>query len=570
MAKSTKIGAIRAPQLVGMFGPGSIVNLERLSVMPSGVGRWPSYDDSSRIESRTFADQIGARSLIATSSMTNLGIQVVLFPQQFVCRHCGTVQKKTSIRNDDLKIGFKCYHDCGPLYPSRWIKYCEAGHIEDFDYRFFVHKSSGCTERVYLVSGASLSDTWVICECGDRKAMIDAYGTKASNVQCAGNSPWLGTHEHCTAQPKISMKSASDVYFGAVRSGISIEPESDPLISRAFAKLSELVELGTKEDAKSHLRKLKFFAEADAIDVDRAVNEYFIATESPTTYKDRRRQEFEALARDSGSPSEDLHVERLDPKDVRPFGFSGLFAVRKLREIRALVGFRRGGMPSDPSFDDLEAPEQLASVGPDGVFPAYENRGEGIFLTLDQDWLKAWLSRPAVRKRIQAFDLAETRWRKSSGRLGAQRSRGIYVLAHTFAHLLIRQLSLISGYSQASLRERIYASEDSDMPWAGLLVYTASSDADGSLGGLVAAATDGRVEHVLTEAFVSLQICSSDPVCALQTPKGFRKMNGAACHGCVVLPETCCERNNFFLDRSLVVPNTVTDDTVELCYSKPR
>jgi hypothetical protein len=569
MIKRKAIGQIRAPQLVGMFGPGSIVNLEKLSIMPSGTGQWPN---GPVIQSPTFAQQIGARTLIDTAEMADRGVSATLFPREFVCRQCGTIQKKTSVKDRELREGFRCYHDGGPLYPSRWIIYCENGHIDDFPYDYFVHGATKCADRITLRTGASLSETWVECRCGMRKSMIDAYGPKSPPIRCSGELRWMGKPSECDARPKVSMKSASDVYFGAVRSGISIEPESDPLVAKVFEFLSEVdpTHLESKDKARSALKIWSGFGQANAQDLDRAINEFFIAREHPTSYGDRRRIEFDALSRSSGSPRDDLYVEALDATNVSAYGFSGLYAVRKLREVRALVGFRRGGMPSDPSFDGAESLETLAPVGPEGSFPAYENRGEGIFLTLNPTWMKAWLGRPSVQARAKSFEAAERRWRKSSGSMGRERSRGIYVLAHTFAHLMIRQLALICGYSQSSLRERIYASEDGATPWAGFLVYTASSDADGSLGGLVAVATDGRVADVIAEALDSLRICSSDPVCALQTPRGFRRLNGAACHGCVVLPETCCERNNHFLDRTVSVPGTVSDQAQSLCYSTPH
>ena len=568
--KSNTIGDIRAPQLVGMFGPGSIVNLEKLSVMPLGTSQWNDF--GATIESTTFRQQIGASRLIDTAKLADSGIGVTLFPKTFICRTCGTIQKKHALKDFELRQGLHCYRgDGGQLYPSRWIVYCESGHIDDFSYSYFLHGNSSCPERLILETGATLATTWVRCECGARKSMIDAYGQRVPATRCSGRSPWLDQTVDCSAKAKISMKSASDVYFGAVRSAISIEPESNPLVRAVFEKLNSADPsyLNEQTKAKNILKPYLPFSQANDIDLDAAINEFFLARHDQTTYRDRRRIEFEALAKSCGSPREDLYVEAMEPAGLADRGFNGLFAVRKLREVRALVGFRRGGMPPDPAFDDAGRDEELAKVGPSGVFPAYENRGEGIFMTFDPARLSSWLDRPAVRKRIAMFESAERRLKASSGSESLPRSRGLYVLAHTFSHLMIRQLALLCGYSQSSLRERIYAGADDATPWAGFLIYTSSSDADGSLGGLVGIATDGRVETVLQEALESMRICSSDPVCALQTPRGFRKMNGSACHGCVVLPETCCERNNYFLDRTFVVPGTVSDDTLELCYSNP-
>ncbi len=566
MGKPRVIGTVRAPQIVGMYGPGAIVNLEKISVMPIGVNAWP---DAPRIASPAFMREIGAERLIDCAALAKIGIPSTLFPRTFVCRLCGTIQQKEKIEEQDLKFGFTCYLDKGPLYPSRWIVYCENGHIADFGYRSLIHGSTSCNERMWLSTGASLAETFVHCACGERASMELAY-RKESRRRCSGKELWTSKQSPCDAASRVSMRSASDVYFGAVRSAITIDPESDPLVAQGFDVLGIATNAvrADRGKARDALRNSRFFEEAADEDVDRVLDAFFKAQLEPAEYRDRRYQEYNALARSSGSPRDDLYVESIPSDDLSHFGIRGLYAVRKLREVRALVGFMRGGMPSDPAFDEAASNvEKLASLGKEGFYPAYENRGEGIFVTLDPERLSQWIAGTGVVRRVEAFARAEGKWRAASFPHLVVRNRGIYILAHSFAHLLIRQVSLVSGYSQSSLRERIYASADEDTtPWAGFLVYTASSDADGSLGGLVAQAVDRNIGRIIDGAHQALQVCSSDPICALQVPVGFRKMNAAACHGCLVLPETCCERNNYFLDRNFVVPHTIHDATADLCF----
>jgi hypothetical protein len=53
------------------------------------------------------------------------------------------------------------------------------------------------------------------------------------------------------------------------------------------------------------------------------------------------------------------------------------------------------------------------------------------------------------------------------------------------------------------------------------------------------------------------ELCSNDPVCAQHQPENpheRRFLQGAACHGCLLIAETSCEQHNDFLDRALVVP----------------
>lgn len=536
--------------------------------MPQGVNTWNTGVPT--ISSPTFARQIEAEKLIDCSALVGAGVPVRLFPRTFVCRSCGTIQSRDSLRQNDIKRGFQCYHDSGPLYPSRWIVYCASGHIDDFDYWALAHGKNACSSRIVLETGASLAETFVSCECGARASMADAYSAKSTRAFCSGVELWSGQHVQCSKRIKVSMRSASDVYFGAVRSAITIEPESDPLVAFAFEELGRAatsIQID-RGKAKDRLRGSQGFELVAEEDIDRVLDAYYKARDEPGQYRDRRYQEFQALARNCGSPEDDLYVERITVEDLADLGIDGIFAVRKLREVRALIGFKRGGMPPDPAFDEIDGPEEeLATLGREGLFPAYENRGEGIFISLSPSKLEKWLDRAVVQGRVDQFARAERRWRTQSGASHVEKRRGYYILAHSLAHLLIQQIALVSGYSQSSLRERIYASEDgSASPAVGVLVYTASSDADGSLGGLVAQATDGNIRKLIESAFEAMQLCSSDPICALQRPVGFRKMNAAACHSCLVLPETCCERNNFFLDRIFVVPHTVHDDAAELCY----
>jgi len=121
-------------------------------------------------------------------------------------------------------------------------------------------------------------------------------------------------------------------------------------------------------------------------------------------------------------------------------------------------------------------------------------------------------------------------------------------MAHTLAHLLIRQLSLECGYSSSSLRERIYAGND----MCGLLIYTASADSDGSLGGLVQQGRRDRFNATMQALLESAQWCSSDPLCMEHDPHLTGKLNGAACHACSLVAETSCVLANRFLDRALV------------------
>ena len=132
------------------------------------------------------------------------------------------------------------------------------------------------------------------------------------------------------------------------------------------------------------------------------------------------------------------------------------------------------------------------------------------------------------------------------------------MLLHSLSHLLMAELAIECGYPASSLKERIYALADEAVGGApircGILIYTASTGALGTLGGLVATAT--RIAFTIEAALQRALVCSNDPVCADHSPdkrSGDRASHGAACHGCLLVAETSCEMRNMFLDRAFVV-----------------
>jgi hypothetical protein len=126
-----------------------------------------------------------------------------------------------------------------------------------------------------------------------------------------------------------------------------------------------------------------------------------------------------------------------------------------------------------------------------------------------------------------------------------------YIMLHSLSHLLITAVSLECGYAASSIRERIYAGAAG----YGILLYTGSPGSEGTLGGLVEVGK--RIEYHLARALELGSLCSNDPVCAQHEPDNVQEerfLHGSACHGCLLIAETSCERRNEFLDRALVVP----------------
>jgi hypothetical protein len=230
--------------------------------------------------------------------------------------------------------------------------------------------------------------------------------------------------------------------------------------------------------------------------------------------------------------------------------------VHRLREVSAQVSFTRFEAITPDAEGELELGVQPASLAREiSWLPAVENRGEGIFVAFKRDDIDAWARRLDVIARgkllIRGFD----RWcadHKSSRR----NFPGLpYLMLHSLSHLLMTAVALECGYPASSIRERVYAGQAG----YGILIYTGSPDAEGTLGGLVEAGR--RITEYLDAALDAGKLCSNDPVCAEHSPDNEhdrRFLLGAACHGCLLIAETSCEQHNDFLDRALVVP-TICD-----------
>jgi hypothetical protein len=224
---------------------------------------------------------------------------------------------------------------------------------------------------------------------------------------------------------------------------------------------------------------------------------------------------------------------------------AGAGQVRRVREVRALRGFRR---------HTAESALIPADLGPDQrrfpTYPAIEMFGEGIFLRFDEDELARWEAQPAVQARagILVRRRADSAW---ASRLDVPEPR--YIALHTLSHLLIRRLAFASGYASAALQERIYANSGRSDRTAGILIYTAAGDAQGTLGGLVRLGHPDKLIPLLIAALDDADFCSNDPVCIESDRQGSSHLNLSACHGCSLVSETSCETGNRLLDRQLVL-----------------
>lgn len=267
-----------------------------------------------------------------------------------------------------------------------------------------------------------------------------------------------------------------------------------------------------------------------------------------------RRSEYEAVLSEAGGDNQDFSVKNISSgkygEPVKRF-FKSISLICKLRETRALVGFPRL-LPEDGKT--LQEMKSELSLNKNNWVPAIFVKGEGVFFEFDSKLINEWMNNKCVSERFDSLYANYNRARQNRGQT-IRHFNPRFVLIHTFAHILINEFSYVCGYGSSALRERIYCDcnpETPDTSMNGVLIYTASGDSEGSLGGLVKQGNPAYLEDIVESALQSAKWCSADPICIDSTGQGPDSCNLAACHNCALLPETCCEEGNRLLDRALL------------------
>ena len=459
--------------------------------------------------------------------------------------------------------------------PAPFVVACPAGHLGDFPWRDYCHRGpSQCQQRMKLYSAAktgTVSDLHVRCACTADRSVGEAFGEtrQAALGECTRKRPWFGPEAidpaPCprAADVRAMQRGATNAWFPVIRSALSVREAATPIgVALKTCDPKQLNEIQTP-DALGVLLGMRMFPALVSFppeEVWEALRR--MRGEIETTEADLRWPEWEAF-RDPASASSDRGELFLEEGVVPPPFVRRLKRVvlaRKLLEIRALTGFSRidsAGGGENGGINPIYADSKRTKPW----LPAVEVRGEGILIELPEDVVAEWEKRPAVIKRAAEMALRFRQWEREREVTPPTPFPGArHILLHTLAHALIRQLALDCGYSASSVRERIYSSTDPQRTMAGILLYTASADSEGSLGGLVDLGTQNRFSDLLRGALRNASQCSSDPLCADHEPDAHSTINAAACHACVLASETSCENFNRFLDRNVLVPTVARED----------
>ena len=587
--KST--GQIRRSQVITTYGPGSLIDLPRDSAIVAGVDGWGlSLErlDEPRVE-RTLSRMTGVPHpelpVPPTPDPAKFwqdsprGIDAYRFPEWFVVQESGendgdpaSPEKPRARRLVPRKaLDDRRRYDGNAIVATRFVRACPKGHVDDLPWREFAHRGpTKCIGQLWLdETGATgeLANLRVRCDCGKSRLMTEANEIASKPPPlgtCGGARPWLGpdAREPCNQPSRLLIRTATNSYFPLLVRALSI-PDKRAAIDQVVEDLwddlmivTDAVTLGFILRKPNVAEALHGFADDDVLE---AIHRRRNGAGGERSVKAVEIEAMLAVPEGFGDDvpvNPNFHARKLPvgPGSDRFCDFvETVVQVHRLREVLALGGFTRLEAPMPDIDGEYRADVERAEISIDpSWFPAVENRGEGVLLHFSPTAVRDWLARPGVRRRIEALRTGHLRWarqRKHSPPFPG----GTYVMLHTFSHMLLHSVSARCGYPAASIRERVYVDEAAQR--YGVLLYTSSPDAEGTLGGLVQQAR--RIDDHIEQALTTAALCSNDPVCAQHSPASSveeRWLHGAACHGCVLVAETSCEMWNDYLDRALVVP----------------
>ena len=584
--------SVRAAQAVLQYGVGAMVDFPDQTLMTAAPEYWNR-------ENRIYDDRF-AKALDVDYFAVPVDISYVRFPTWYFCPRCRRFQpldqwvfeykrgatERALYFDPNMVRRMRCLECSQDLVAARIVTVCENGHINDFPWVKWVHKRSGrpmcANPSLKFKTGASategLEGLSLSCSCGASttlrgafnrdqfKKLDEASGT--NDFRCEGSHPHTNAKEECDCHPRTVQRGASSVYFPVVYSSLVIPPYADKLNVRieestGFAECITVIE---DEEPEARIetikRRLPRWSEKIALEigasksnVERILDHKWLNDCEPefdVLSVKYRAEEYTALRGEAPASSDvlgDFSREGVPGSRYKLPYISSVSLIDKVKVVNALIGFSRINPVvgrDDAGFVSIKKPDTR-------WYPAYEVRGEGIFIEFEQHSIDAWIdSNASVVERAKRIN-------DSYGQsfIGKNRIRAItpkLIMLHTLSHLLIKQLSFECGYSIASLSERIYCAEaDDGKQMAGIFIYTASGDSEGTLGGLVRQGRPDVFPRIFQKAVASARTCSNDPVCILSRGQGRESLNLVACHACALLPETCCEERNGFLDRGLVI-----------------
>lgn len=619
--------SVRANQLIHQFGVGAMIHFPDQVLMSAAPEFWES--DVTRIYDERLANRLGVRYFgLPISVEEDDGkhrMAYVRFPQWYYCPKCKRLKpmdewvKEYRIKASDAEKDKDPYMvkdphcpSCGKhwkLVVSRLVTICEHGHINDFPWIAWAHKRGKdkiCDHpqlKIYTMGTGryGFDNTLVKCEtCGssatlsgimDKELFEKLDNEEEQRFKCPGNHPWKHMKEGCDCYPRVSLRGASSVYFPVVKTSLVIPPfttdfnemiQQTDAYDRGFRdyckameknrgedRIQEIIE-DTTEELVKELANSNIKEEAIKEQLKKSwMNQDENAEENVDEDQRFREEEYDAL--DGEAPNADAsnffkrEEQKIEPYQETIPSLKQVVLIHKMREVQALIGFSRINPVSGP--DDKDHFVCIKEPTTDW-YPGYQVLGEGIFIRFDELQIEKWISQYKEKLSARANTIKDNYAKSFYTINGKQTITVKFLFLHSLAHALIRQLSFECGYNIASLRERIYCDkgDDTGKVMTGIFIYTANGDSEGTLGGLVRQGYKETFPDIIKKAIEKAKYCTNDPVCSLSKGQGIYSMNLAACHSCLLLPETSCENFNAFLDRGVLIGTM--DDTEIGFFSK--
>jgi len=603
------IGELRRSAVIGTFGPGAVVDFRAdksaVSAVAGGLEEWDSnfwpagLSNKQIIQEERLQKKLNVKGfrlppvrdpLRPEEEEKKRALVAVRFPEWQQCPRCDRI---APVRNWGEKPGIAGLY-CQPctqkapgkkevwVVPVRFITACEHGHLDEFPWHSWVQHAESCTNRrgflKLTAEGAGLAGLVLSCEqCRQSRSLDGIFSAKRNDGRgsvlppCRGHRPWLADgNETCGAPDTVRtmQRGASNLYFPVIESALSIPPWSDYLQDALGHHWQDIIDVVPEDRAAfirilarntgslgDVLKELGLSPDQLSAEIERRLLAHDTIDVNNLRAEEYRQLTAIASGRRGGADFE-VRAEVV-PEKIRPW-LSRIVKAVRLREVRAMTGFTRIQPPSGDANSPAIA---KLSVNRLDWLPAIEVRGEGILIELDEQRIRAWEENPEVKARAGTINhawISEWRSRNAPDVPPPREITPRFLLIHTFAHAVMRQLTLDCGYSSTALRERLYVSDDTNSLMSGVLIYTAANDDDGTLGGLQRQGDARRIERTVIAAIQAQAWCSSDPLCIEDMLAPEDKMSLAACHACVLAPETSCEEFNRFLDRAMLVGTPAT------------
>ena len=595
-----RVGVVRSSQLMYTYGVGSTVDLSNFSVVVKGIESWRNNNHQEEIVEPRLLGSLHESGLVdrsvtslyrppwveettnAESRLGLIGVPVSTFPRWFrcsnsKCNYLGKIDSEQFILESNVNDLTKnrYVHKCSGsrkawnAIPSRFVVACSNGHLDEFPWIEFCHLGTAICDSPRLThrdTGAADRSTSVIvtcvnCDANRSLAVAFSQSGRDQMPRCRGRHPHLGAFvEDCKLKVSPILMGASNLWFPVSRSAISIPSggtELDDVVSRnidILRKVDSEVFLTTLIMAVSDLRVLGNYPSAEVFEAIRRIDNREVRLEL-----DLLGPEWKTISLgDKALRTRDFHCE--DEPSPNSSYFDATILVKRLRAVTAFVGFTRVEAIDLEGSSEVEEKKRLVRVARNNTswIPANEHHGEGILIRFKDNKIAEWEQR-SMERGLQ-FQEGLDLWHRQRG-INPRQWLGLkFLLIHSFSHMLINALAIECGYSAASLKERIYASDSANgnEAMAGVLIYTAANDSEGTLGGLIEQGRRDRLNDIIENALRTASLCSSDPLCIHHEPgTNIDPLNGAVCHACLLLPETSCSHGNRFLDRATLVETLI-------------